>query len=342
MYLKKEETSMLGFCESCHDMVEYNIQKKEMTKNIKGIEIDYVGKIAICNECGSEIFVADIRDYNLRILDNTYREKEGLITVLEMEMILEKYNIGKRPLSLLLKWGEGTLTRYLDGDIPNKQYSDVLKKILNQPKYMKELLEKNKENITELAYNNCNNTISEIQKISYINISSEDKIDLVVKYILTNCYETTPLALQKLLYYSQGFYTAFTDQHLFYNNCEAWVRGPVYRMIYHKYKKYGCNPIDEKIHGCTGEGLTELEIEVINSVISNFGCYSGTVLERMTHAEMPWSYTRRDLKDYEYSDRIIEKDLISKYFNDVKQKHNMINVSDIRDYSMDLFSKLFR
>ena len=69
-----------------------------------------------------------------------------------MELILKKYDIGKRPLSLLLGWGESTLTRYLDGDIPTKQYSNTLKKILNNPDDMKDLLEKNKDNIKDVAY----------------------------------------------------------------------------------------------------------------------------------------------------------------------------------------------
>ena len=33
-------------------------------------------------------------------------KKKGLISVSEMELILDKYDIGKRPLSLLLGWGE--------------------------------------------------------------------------------------------------------------------------------------------------------------------------------------------------------------------------------------------
>jgi RNase P subunit RPR2 len=69
---KKEGTYMLGFCEKCHDMVEYYIEEKKMTKNIKGKEIEYIGKVAICSECGSEIFVTDIRDYNLKMLDNAF------------------------------------------------------------------------------------------------------------------------------------------------------------------------------------------------------------------------------------------------------------------------------
>ena len=35
-----------------------------------------------------------------------------IISKKEIEQILEKYNIGKKPLSLLLGWGEVTVIRY--------------------------------------------------------------------------------------------------------------------------------------------------------------------------------------------------------------------------------------
>ena len=333
---------MLGFCEKCHDMVEYCIREKKMTKNIKGKEIEYIGKVAICSKCGSEIFIADVRDYNLKMLDNAFREKEGLITVSEIELILDKYNIGKRPLSLLLGWGEGTLTRYLDGDIPTKQYSDILKTILNDPKYMKKALEENKDNVTDVAYRRCSEALAEIEKNDSITFKSEDKIDHVIKYLLVSCSDITPLALQKLLYYAQGFFKAFTGEYLFHNNCEAWVHGPVYRSVYYKYKNYGYNPIEENQCDYTDIELAKIEKEILDSVIRNFGCYSGKVLEKMTHAEMPWSITRVGLRDDESSDRIIEKELISKYFEDIKLKYNMLNISDISDYSEDIFNKLYR
>ena len=333
---------MLGFCEKCHDMVEYYINERKMTKNIKGKEIEYIGKVAICSECGSEIFVADIRDYNLKMLDDAFREKEGLISVSEMELILDKYNIGKRPLSLLLGWGEGTLTRYLDGDVPTKQYSDTLKTILNDPEYMKKLLEENKDKITDVAYKRCSEELVNIEKKKFITIKSEDKIDHVVKYLLVNCVDITPLALQKLLYYAQGFFKAFTDDFLFYNNCEAWIHGPVYRSVYYKYKNYGYNPIEENECYYTDIELDKIEKEILDNVIRNFGCYSGKVLEKMTHAETPWSSTRVGLRDDVNSERIIEKELIAKYFHDIKLKHNMLNISDISDYSIDLFNKLYR
>ncbi len=332
---------MLGFCEKCHDMVKYYIVEKKMEKNIKGKEIEYIGKVAVCDECKTEIFVADIRDYNLRMLDDAFREKEGLISVSEMELILGKYDIGKRPLSLLLGWGEGTLTRYLDGDIPTKQYSDILKTILNEPKHMKKLLEENKERITGIAYKRCSEALMSIEKESPMTVKSEDKIDHVVKYLLVNCSDITPLALQKLLYYAQGFFKAFTGEYLFHNNCEAWIHGPVYRSVYYKYKNYGYNPIEENEWDYTDIELDKIEKEILDSIIRNFGCYSGKVLEKMTHAEMPWSITRIGLGDDEGSDRIIEKGLIKKYFQDIKLKHNMLNISDISDYSIDLFNKLY-
>lgn len=332
---------MLGFCVECRDMVEYYIKEEKMAKNIKGKEIEYVGKIAFCNECKSEMFIAEIRDYNLIMLDEAFRKEEDLITVPEMEFILEKYNIGKRPLSLLLGWGELTLTRYLDGDIPTRQYSETLRKILNEPDYMKELLERNKESLTDIAYKRCSDALENVEDNEPLGFSSPNKIDHVVKYLLVSCSDITPLALQKLLYYAQAFFKTFTGEYLFSNDCEAWVHGPVYEDVYRKYKNYGCAPIGNVGNEWIDIELTRLEKELLDSIVRNFGCYSGKILEKMTHIETPWSYTRMGLGENENSNRIIEKELIEKYFNDIKLKYDMINISDIKDYSTDLFSKLY-
>jgi len=331
---------MLGFCEKCHDMVEYFIRDEKKQKNIKGKNVEYMGKEAYCNVCGSQIFVADIRDHNLAVLDKAYREEKGLITIPEIELILEKYDVGKRPLSLLLGWGEGTLTRYLDGDIPTKQYSDMLKRILNDSNYMKEILDQNKGSITDLAYRRIKNALERIEAGTDTTVDPEDKIDYVVRYLLSNSADITPLALQKLLYFAQGFHKAFTGEYLFHNNCEAWVHGPVYRSIYFKYKDHGYNPIEEKGYEYGEIRLTTGEKELLDNIIKNFGCYSGKVLEKMTHVEEPWRATRKDLSVNEGSNRIIDKELIAKHFNEIKSKYGMLNITDIKDYSVDLFNKI--
>jgi len=329
---------MKGFCENCRDMVDYSVSIVEKEKKIKGKTIRYMGKEAYCEKCNEEIFVAEIRDYNLMQLDAAFREEEDLIKVTDIEMILEKYDIGKRPLSLLLGWGEGTLTRYIDGDTPSKPYSDILKRILVDKRYFRELLEKNKDRIAEVAYRK---SLTAIEGIAERPSNEISKLESAVKYLLLQTSEITPLALQKLLYFVQGFNKAFTDVFMFQEDCEAWAHGPVYREVYEKYREYGYNPIVEDHLSYGDFSLTEDEKELLDHIVLYFGCYSGKILENMTHSEEPWRIARRGLVDGEISERVIEKQDITEYFKNVKEKYKMLNFTDIKDYSEDLFSKIY-
>lgn len=329
---------MKRFCENCRDAVEYNVKMVDKEKDIKGKVIKYVAKVAYCEECESEIFVSEIRDYNLKELDAAYRKVEDLIIVEDIKKILEKYDIGKRPLSLLLGWGEGTLSRYVDGDTPSKPYSDMLKRILEDKIYYLEILEQNKENISDVAYRKSMGAAEEIAAAMENDIS---KLESAVRYLLMQTSEITPLALQKLLYFGQGFQKAFRNNFLFEEDCEAWVHGPVYRNVYEKYRNYGYNPIEEKKLSFDNINLSDDEKELLDHIVLYFGCYSGKVLESMTHLEKPWRVARRGFKDWESSDTIIEKNEIDSYFSSVKDKYKMLNLTDIKDYSKDLFSKLY-
>jgi len=328
---------MKGFCENCRDTVDYQVKIIDKEKEIKGKTIEYVGKIAYCEECKSEIFVSNIRDYNLKELDAAFREEENLIKVEDIQRILEVYDIGKRPLSLLLGWGEGTLTRYSDGDIPSKPYSDKLKRILENKMYYLKLLEKNKDNITDVAFRKSKKAVDE----RLINLNEKTtKIESAVRYLLMQTSEITPLALQKLLYFSQGFQKAFANMFIFEEDCEAWINGPVYRKVYDKYKNHGYNPIEEEL-SYENINLSEDEKELLDHIVLYFGRYSGKVLENMTHSEEPWRVSRCGLKDCEISNRIIDKREIGSYFISVKEKYKMLNFTDIKDYSEDLLSKLY-
>src|SRR6056297_940953 len=329
---------MKGFCEKCRDTVEYDVKMVDKEKDIKGKVIKYVGKAAYCDECGSEIFVSEIRDYNLKERDAAYREVENLIKIEDIEKILDRYDIGKRPLSLLLGWGEVTLTRYLNGDTPSKPYSDKLKRILEDKDYYSELLEQNKANISPVAFSKSQAAIDDMSLITDNEIG---KLESAVRYLLMQTSEITPLALQKLLYFAQGFQKAFSNSFLFEEDCEAWVHGPVYRNIYEKYRSHGYNPIEDNELSYEIINLSEDEKELLDHIVLYFGCYSGKVLEKMTHSEEPWRVARHGLMGWEISDKPIEKDEIGSYFASVKEKYKMLNLTDIKDYSKDLFSKLY-
>jgi len=328
---------MKTFCPECRKDVEYQIKESIEKKEVRGLEFEYTAERAYCTECGDEIFISELHDQNLQRIDDAYIEKAGIINVSEIKEIVDQYNTGKRPLSLLLGWGETTLTRYLDGDIPSKSYSETLKKVKKDYNYMIQLAEENKDKVTDKAFADLMKAIKDLQ---HDKIRTEKKIDSVIKYFLKELGEVTPLALQKLLYYSQGFYKTFYNEFLFADDCEAWVHGPVYKEIYFKYRDYGYNPIEDKSIEFENINLTEAEEELLDSIIDNFGCYSAKTLERMAHSERPWRFTRKNLKPEEKSNKIIRKDLIADYFKDVNNKYEMLNVEDINDYSEELFYKV--
>lgn len=327
----------LVFCEKCREEVEYSIIEKTMFGKIKDVEYCYIGKEARCIHCASLVYVHDINDSNLKALYDVYRKENGIVSLEIIREIPKKYAIGKRPLSILLGWGEQTFTRYYDGDIPSKQYSEILTRIYNDPTYYAEILETGKEKLKSThSYEKSRKAINEILGTSKTNTS---KIDIAIKYLFYQCEDITPLALQKALYYIQGFYYAFYNEYLFEENCEAWVHGPVYRNIYLKYRNYHFDaikntiPFDDLV-------ITTLEKAIYDSVINNLCCYSGKVLERFTHNETPWLSARGDLPLFASSDRIIPKEVIGKYFKKVKEKYNMMKPSDIHDYAWDMFANI--
>lgn len=67
---------MLAFCEVCRDMLEYVVNEVNKTKKIKGKKVTYKGEEAYCKECGSNVFVQEIRDFNLKRLEEAYRRSQ--------------------------------------------------------------------------------------------------------------------------------------------------------------------------------------------------------------------------------------------------------------------------
>ena len=325
------------FCEECRNDVEYTTASVPMTGTIKGKEYHYTGTEARCADCGNLVFVPEISDDNLRSLYNVFREENGIVSLDVICAIPEKYDIGKRPLSLLLGWGELTFSRYCDGDIPTRQYSDILQRIYNEPQFYSDLLEANKANLK--SQRTYEKTRRAVDALLSVDAPLNSKINTVIQYLLYQCEDITPLALQKALYYIQGFHFAFYRTFLFSEDCQAWTHGPVYRDIYFRYRDYRFDPI-EKTTTFDTSVFSASEKAICDSVINNICCYSGKILERFTHNETPWLTTRGDLPDSAPSDRIIEKSVIGAYFDAVKAKYNMVNPRDIKDYAQDMFHQI--
>ncbi|MEE6185062.1 type II toxin-antitoxin system antitoxin SocA domain-containing protein [Bacillus pretiosus] len=329
---------MMVLCEFCRDMVKYSTKDVPKVTVIRGKQYHYVGKEANCAECKSEIFVPNIHDYNLEQLDHVYRQQEQLVTISEIREILEKYKIGKRPLSLLLGWGEVTLTRYVNGDIPTKQYSDILERLSRDQSFMLEILERNKDLITKKAYRVSKEAIAKLQENENFTSKQTTKIEDVANYLLYKNDDVTPLALQKLLYYSQGFCRVFTGTYLFEDDCGVGSHGPVYRVIFDKYKGYQYDSLE--VNYDSTNQLTQIEKELLECVVNTLGCYSGKSLEKMILFDLPWAVADLELEDNDLCKSILEKEEIDNCFNTMKQAYNLVTISDIKQYSIRVFGNI--
>lgn len=108
--------------------------------------------VAVCTECGEEMSIPGLIDKNILEIDEQYRVAEGLVSIDDIERLMKIYKIGKAPFSLALGFGEVTIPRYLEGQGPSKEYSDVIKAALASSAYMKQKLMENREKLTNTAY----------------------------------------------------------------------------------------------------------------------------------------------------------------------------------------------
>lgn len=141
----------LVFCPECRGDVEYTVEEKVESLELKGEVYTVPRELAFCKNCGAELYIDHLSDQNLKVLYNAHRERLGIISIEDIRRIIVKYNIGKVALSHLLGWGTNTFSRFWDGKLPSKQYSEELKRILSEPEYYLSLLERNKDALDNKA-----------------------------------------------------------------------------------------------------------------------------------------------------------------------------------------------
>lgn len=141
------ERGRVDFCTECRKETEYTLQKRNIRRTIRNTEYTFSITVAVCNNCGEEMSIPGLIDKNIQEVDEQYRTYEGIVSIDDIEKLLKLYKMGKGSMSLALGFGEVTIPRYLSGQIPSKKYSDIIKKALSSPTFMKEKLHENKEKL---------------------------------------------------------------------------------------------------------------------------------------------------------------------------------------------------
>ena len=129
-------------------------------------------------------------------------------------------------------------------------------------------------------------------------------------------FDVTPLKLQKLLYYCQGYSLALTGKPAFKDKVEAWRYGPVIDSVYQEYKKYtgGIIPYNDIT---VSEVPDEALRSIVDLVLADKGHYSGEALARMTHNEPTWENSYSGSFGGVYVNAEISQSSMKNYFSEV-------------------------
>ena len=84
---------MFDFCTSCRKDTSYKMQKKTVQKVIRDKTYDFKITVAVCDECGEEMDIPGLLDANIKSIDEQYRQIEGLVSIDDIQKIMDIYNI---------------------------------------------------------------------------------------------------------------------------------------------------------------------------------------------------------------------------------------------------------
>lgn len=136
--------------------------------------------------------------------------------------------------------------------------------------------------------------------------------------------ELTQIDIQKICYFLHGHHLRDHGQPLIQTEFEAWDHGPVQRVTYDAFKKFGAEPIDELSTGFDPVKRVPREIPRVtdNAAISTIETYLYLYLEvpsfglvDMTHAPgTPWSKTIENARTKVNIGMRIGNDMILSHF----------------------------
>ncbi|MFC5359059.1 Panacea domain-containing protein [Azospirillum himalayense] len=131
----------------------------------------------------------------------------------------------------------------------------------------------------------------------------------------------SPLPLQKLLYFVEGWHLAITGAPLFDEEFQAWANGPALPSVYRRMKHFGQGDIPDSIVDTQPEHvLAPRVIDLIEQVYRTYGGMEPGTLVGMTHIPgAPWEQVRSEanVPRLRYCDDHIDAERMQAWFRAV-------------------------
>lgn len=330
-----KEHTVCASCMNMHDVQTVNVMEKTI---FKGLEVNYSAVYQYCeftNELTCDETMISQNDISMK---NEYRKQCDLLTSNEIMSIRDCYFISQKDLSLVLGWGEKTITRYEGHQVQDQAHDKVLRKIADDPEWFLTLLENGKDLITDSSYQKCKKQIihqckkkqesylkkaifcSYLPFIDHVELNGNKELDLakvvdVIRYFSDSCH-------MKNLYLVKLLKCLWYSDFLSYKTYGKSMTGLVYSIL-----PMGAVPVDYKtlmkldgIHyeeeeydygiayrfcksdHSSYESLTENDLRVLDCVIHHFGDSTKSEIVDRMHFEKAFTSCRQgDFISYVYA-----------------------------------------
>lgn len=198
---------------------------------------------------------------------------EKIISVNQIREILDMYNIGKKPLAKLLGWGETTVIRYLEGDIPTSEYTEKLQEIAESPMYYYRILMENQSKITNVAFKKS--------KRAVLDVMMRSKLHVATQYIINQANaEINARQIQHILFYSQILSLVFLGEEIFEEDAQLTYNQMPYLNLYDSLRKQGIRTIE-----VNPDKLSRNDRDIIDCVQNACGWYGSKAFSAITSVE---------------------------------------------------------
>lgn len=299
------------------------IVKKSEVVEVKGKKIKV--ELSYYYDKENDLLYDDVElgNENLRTIRNTYRKENGLLTDTEIKSIRTKYNLNQRNFSLLLGFGEITITRYESKSIQEKAHDIIIRNandpelflnnvIDNKDLYLKYNSEDSYNNLIMLIKSKINKDLFNSGNIEY----DEEKFFAVINHLVKNDDKLTKTKLAKYLWYID-----FSSYKLYgksmmgltyvHNHYGAYPIGYNDKLsndnveIIEKYYEDNDNYV-YFINGCKSTiELEEDEKKIVDLVLEKFKNYNTKQFVDYMHKEYAYKETKpNEIIKYEYADKL--------------------------------------
>lgn len=242
---------------------------------------------------------------------------QELISKSEILELLDRYDIGKKPLSALLGFGATTILRYLDGVTPSEPFARVLREIYDSPQAYLRILDENRDKITGVAYEKSKKAVLLSRKLQNSMASA---------FYLQKTYPGRYSAYETvmILFYAQAISQSLFKTDLFQEDCLLSQNGEIpYAPVFDSLCK-GENLRQESITAEPEEKEKQLLLRTAD-LISEYGSKE---LQRMFEASLP--YLRKSKR--EDGRKMIKNAAISAYFEKVTEGYRISEPADFKNY----------